>query len=299
MLEVLVVDEQDDRRAEMVDALCELPGVEVVATAFDAACALASIDARRVDAVVAASDLAGAAVVTLIDGMRRRGLSEIVVVVGTRLVLPGIRQYWRDLGARAVVDSLGDLAATVQLIAQHHRRLRERKRAQPGDRVVHTTGSSAVVTETGVSPRTAAATYARHHAPTTPEVALGEALRDALPRLAKLVHDEIELVLEAVDDLPHVQCSIIDIERIALHLVRDAATAVPLGGKVWLFVERQGHRHVRLEVLDSSGTSRTPSPIVDTARVIAERNGGALHVVDLGRATSLHVILPASVAAPN
>lgn len=299
MFEVLVVDEVDDRRAETVDALCELPGVEVVGQAFDAAHALSAFDAKRVDTVVAASDLAGASIVTLIDGLRRRGLSDIVVVVGSRLLLPGIRQYWRDLGARAVVDTFADLAATVQVLAQHHRRQRERRPAHAADRFVTTTGTPALVTEAAIEPRSAFATYARHQPTAPPDASLGGVLHDALPRLARFAHDEIELVLEVVDGLPRVGCSAIDIERIAQHLVRDAAAAVPLGGKIWLFVERDGHRHLRLEVLDSSGTARTPGPAFDTARLIAERSGGALHVIDHGTATSLRVVLPAIVDAPN
>jgi signal transduction histidine kinase len=130
-------------------------------------------------------------------------------------------------------------------------------------------------------------------------VAVGDVLRDALPRLRRLVHEEIELVLEVGFDVPRVRSTVNDIERIALHLLHDAATAIPLGGKIWFVVEREGHRHVRIEVLDSSGQSRAPGASIDSARMIVDRYCGALRVVDLGNATSLQAVLPAFVAPAN
>ena len=294
MLEVMVVDGQEDRRADVVDVLCEIPGVEVVATASDAAHALALIDRKRVDAVIAASDLAGASIVALIDGVRRHGLADVIVVVTNRIVLPGMREYWRDLGARGVVNTLGELVGHMRVLADPLSRERKRP-TQRLDKVVFTSGSSAMVTsepDVGVALHTRASRAAC-------VVAIDHVLHAVLPRLARLVHEEIQLVLEVGSDLPLARCTVADLERIALYLVHDAARALPLGGKVWLFVEREGPRHVRIEVLDSSSTSRAPGPELDTARTIAESFGGELRVVDLGNATSLQVVLPAKVEPAN
>ena len=293
MLEVMVVDEQEERRAALRDALCELPGVEVVATASDAARALAAIERKRVDAVVAASDLSGASIVTLIDGVRRRGLADVIVMVSNRIVLPGMRDYWRDLGARGVVNTLGELVSYVRVVADSLARDRKRptQRLEP---VVLTNGTAVVASEPDAS-----ASLHMRAARSACVVAIDRVLHAALPRLARLVHEEISLVLEVGTNLPLARCTVADLERIALYLVHDASRALPLGGKIWLFVEREGQRDVRIEVLDSSGTSRTPGPEVDTARMLAEGYGGQLRVIDLGSATSVQVVLPAKVEPAN
>jgi signal transduction histidine kinase len=228
MLQLLVVDELDDRRDATADALCELPGVEVSASAPDAERALEVLDHTQADVVVAASDMAGASIVTLIDSVRRSGTADIIVMVTNRVTLPGMREYWRDLGACAVVDTLPELVAQVQ--------------ASVGTRAT-TSGGGAVSEERPPSGSAAI-------------VAVDEVLRAALPQLARLVSDEIRLVLEVGSYVPHVRSSVTDIERIAVHLMRDAAAAIPLGGTIWFFVERDGARHVRIEVLDSGGHSR-------------------------------------------
>lgn len=301
MINVLIVDEQDDRRAATVDALCELPGIEVCATASDARGALAVLSFAHVDAVVAASDLASAAIVTLIDRVCRRGLIDVIVMVTTRVLLPGMRDYWRDLGACDVVDTLPELVAVATRLAEQRRRKDDRREriAQRIEAAVMVGRAKPALTYASAASGLASVTpLVRAPQPAT-IVSVGEVLRDAGPRLARVVHDEIDLVLEIAPDVPRVRCTVGDVERIALHLVLDAAEVNPLGGKIWLIVERDGQRHVRIEVLDSSGLSRTPGLDADGVRMIASRYGGELRVVQLGNATSLQVILPAIVDAAS
>jgi CheY-like chemotaxis protein len=296
MLQLLVVDEMDDRRAGTVDALCELPGIEVSANASTLQRALALLEYLQPDVVVASSDMSGASIVTLIDTVRRRGTVDVIVVVTNRVLLPGMTEYWKDLGARAVVDTMPELVAQLQRLTQLQVRRRD-PRLQHVARLSNAlvgAGAAGDVAQSSAEPQ-----LDRRPRTSAPIVSVGDVLRDVLPRLARLVHDEIEIVLEVAPDVPRVRCAANDLERLALHLVHDATTAVPLGGKIWLIVEREGQRHVRIEALDSSGTSRTPGSNVDSARIIVDRYSGALRVVDLGNATSLQAVLPALVDAAN
>ncbi|HEY5951530.1 MAG TPA: ATP-binding protein [Kofleriaceae bacterium] len=303
MIKLLVVDEQEDRRAAVVDALCELPGVEVRATAASAAAALAILDHMPVDAVIAASGLAGASIVTLIDGARRRAQSNIIVAITQRPLLPGMVDYWRDLGARAVVENMADLVDHVcELAAESgHHQERRRELAQNLETAVVVERRAEVLSYASASGASGMVAQPLAFASMPQQiVSVGAALRDALPRLSRVVHDEIELILEVVSGLPPVRCRVDDVERIALHMILDAARAIPLGGKIWLFVEREDHRHVRIEVLDSSGMSRTPSLGLDMIRAIASRYGGEVRFVELaGGAISLQVTLPAIVEAAS
>ena len=295
MLQLLVVDEMDDRRAGTADALCELPGVEVCASASDTARVLTILSYTQADVVIAASDMTGSSIVALIDGVRRGGLAEVIVLVTDPVLLPGMREYWRDLGALAVVDTLPEVVAQVQALVHRQASNREIPRRVEDAMLAARVPLPAITSSSGGT----AIHVDRRPSRSAPLVAIGDVLRDVLPHLRRLVHDEIEIVLEVGADVPRVRSTVADIERIALHLLHDAATAIPMGGKIWFVVEREGHRHVRIEVLDSSGQSRSPGLSLDTARVIIDRYCGALRVVDLGNATSLQAVLPAFVAPAN
>lgn len=300
MIKLLVVDAWKQRRAGLVDALCELPGVEVRATAADASTALRIIESSSIDAVVATNDLPGSSIVTLIDLARRQGLSDILVLVADGVVLPGMAACWRELGARDVVHSPSELVARVSELGAERKQDEERRRvvasqlelapavAQPA--TVHTYASSPVGEVVASSER---------HGVVPQELSLGALLHDTLTRFGGVVPPEVQLHLEVGRDVPRVRCVAADVERIALLLVRGACDALPLGGKVWLCVEREGQRHVRIEVLESSGRTRAPGRDAEVLRALAKRQAGELRVVDLGGATSLQVILPALLPVPN
>jgi signal transduction histidine kinase len=215
-------------------------------------------------------------------------------------LLPGMKDYWRDLGARAFVDTLPELIMQVQTLAKNQLRTRDRRWqiAQKIEAALFAPEPDVIASQSSADGTTTVAVDRRAKR-SRPLVSIGDVLQEALPRLARVINDEIELVLESELDAPRVRCAAIDIERIALHLVQDAANAIPLGGKIWLFVERQGQRDVRIEVLDSSGNSRIAGPNVDSARLIVDRYFGALRIVDLGGATSLQAVLPAVVDPAN
>jgi hypothetical protein len=296
MIKLLVVAASHERRARIVDALCELPGVEVCATASDAAAALGIIDRGAIDALVATSDLPGCSIVILIDGASRRGLTDVVVAMPERRPPPGSDDCWRDLGARHMVHTLPDLVARITDLGseRHHDNARRRAVAMQLE-LAAAAERPTTVRSYVTSPAATVVARGDHHLGAPQELSPGAVLHDALVRFGNVVPPEIQLHLEIGIDVPRVRCVSADIERIALLLVRGACESLPLGGNVWLFVEREGARHVRIEVLESSGRPHTPGVDDEAIRVIAKRHGGELRIVDLGGATSLQVILPASL----
>ena len=297
MLKLLIVDAIDERRVEVIDALCELPGIEVRGAVADVTTALSLIDRNRFDVVIGASDLPCATIVSLIDGARRRGVTDIMVLAARTPLLPGMVEYWRDLGAREVINSLADLVACTNALADVRQRERDQRHALGPQLAPSVSHSASGLSLLPTSPRPAAmigAAQQPHRAPQN--VSLAEVLREAIPSWGNLIPHEVQLVLEATNDVPRVHCVARDIELLALHLVLDACAALPLGGTIWLCVEREGTGHVRIEVIDSSGRSRTPALNTDIIDAIARRYAGEVHTVELGGgAVSRKVTLPAVV----
>lgn len=297
MLKLLIVDAIDERRDEVIDAMCELPGIEVRGAVADVTTALSLIDRNRFDVVIGASDLPCATIVSLIDGARRRGVTDIMVLAARTPLLPGMVEYWRDLGAREVINSLAGLIACTNALADVRQRERDQRHALGPQLAPPTRHSASGLSLLATTPRPAAIVGADPQPQRAPQnVSLAEVLREAIPQWGNLIPREIQLVLEATNDVPRVHCVARDIELLALHLVLDACTALPLGGTIWLCVEREGTGHVRIEVIDSSGRSRTPAMNTDIIDAIARRYAGEVHTVELGGgAVSRKVTLPAVV----
>jgi signal transduction histidine kinase len=299
MLKLLIVDALDERRAEVIDALCELPGIEVRGAVADVTQALSIIDRVRFDVVIGASDLPCATIVSLIDGARRRGVTDIMVLAARTPLLPGMVEYWRDLGAREVINSVPGLIACASAVADVRQRERNQRHALGAQLAApQPAHSSSGLTLVSTATRAAAVISAAQPQPhrTPQNVSLAEVLREAIPRWGNLIPPEVQLVLEATNDVPRVQCVARDIELLALHLVLDACSALPLGGTIWLCVEREGTAYVRIEVLDSSGRSRSPAMNTDIIDAIARRYSGEVRTVELGGgAVSRKVTLPAVV----
>lgn len=300
MMRFVVVDANQERRAVVVDLLCELPGIEVRGSASDTSTALGLVDTLHVDGIVASNDLPGASVVTLIDCARRRGLTEVIVLVTARPMLPGMDDYWRDLGAWLVVDTLPELVERVSEIGARRERDEQRRRAVAVQLDVAAARDRPQVLRTNA---TAAVGEVIEHRSPRPRAAHAVApdavLQPVVTRLGDVVPPEVEFHLHVGPDAPRVRCTAEDVQQLAVLLVRDACLALPLGGKVWLVVEREGTRHVAIEVLDSSGRPRVPGRDLDVVRAIATRHNGEVRVVDLGGATSVQVVLPAALQPPN
>ena len=302
MLDVFVLDPDLVRRADIVDALCEVRGIAIRATGDDIGQAIRLMDAGEVQAVVTVADLPVASILQLTEHARTHLAADLVVLLGRRPRLPGLSALWQELGARHVAFTIKDLVACTAALADENARAHAHALHESADRQLATTvavdsaGTSAV--RLTLRPRRGGTTAAllSSSAPTT---SLADVLGDAPRRWRHAMPSEIELSVELAGAVPRVACTADDIELIAQHLVLDACDALPLGGTVWLCGERSGPHHVRLQVLESSGQPRSPGRGIDTVRAIALRYGGDARSVDLGGATLVEVTLPAVVAPSN
>lgn len=293
MIELLVIDADEERRADIADALCELPGIAVRATVASATAALEVIDRLNVDAIVTTNDLPGASMFTLIDNMHRRGLTDIIVAVAERPVVPGVAECWRDLGARHIVETLPELVERVAALDSERARDATNLRSAMALRlhILAALEKWAAESSRHVSSPTSAA-LARPTR-TIETLSLARALHDSLVGLGGVVPPEVQVYLHAAPDLPEIRAARADLQSLVLLLVRDACSALPLGGNVWLYAERDGDDRVRIEILESSGAVRIPASL-DVLRTIARRLDGEVRVVELagrGGPISVQVIL--------
>lgn len=296
MRKLIVVDRSPERRADLVDALCELPGIEARAGAGTVYEALREIERADADIVVAVADLPMPEIFALTDHVRRQRGLDLVVILDEVPLLPGLIELWKELGARHVVSSLAELVAGVTALGGERRAAtRQRALARHLALTAHDLAMSAHAHAgpTPIMPR------ARRETPTLRVASLADVLGDAPRRWSYALPAEVQLAVEIGAVVPRVRCAPRDLELIAQHLVLDACEALPLGGTVWLCGERSGPSEVRLAVLESSNRPRTPGTGFDIIRTLAHRNGGDVRVVDLGGATSIEVTLPAVVVRPS
>lgn len=297
MRKLLVIDRTPERRADIVDALCELPGVEAHAAAGDVDDAIRQLGRSGVDIVVTVADLPVAEILALTDHARRHRALDLVVLLEVSPLLPGLAELWQELGARHVVSSLAELASRITTLAHERRRGTTRHHALV--RQLALAGHEVLASPDTVTSSVQMMVGARQQ-PQTPRLAsLADVLGDAPRRWRYALPDEVELAVEIGALVPRVRCTPRDLELIAQHLVLDACDALPLGGTVWLCGDRSGPSEVRLAVLDSSNLTRTPGAGLDIIRALVYRNGGDVRVVDLGGSTSIEVTLSAVVARPS
>jgi DNA-binding NarL/FixJ family response regulator len=297
MIELLVVDADEERRADIADALCELPGIEVRATVADATAALELIDHMNVDAIVTTNALPGASMFTLIDNAHRRGLTDIIVAVAERPTLPGVEECWRDLGARHIVETLPELVERVAALDSERARGPANTRSVVTLRLqVHAALESWAASQNVSSPTSAAPA---RPARTFETISLASALHESLVRLGGVVPREVQVYLRPSPDLPQIRTARADLQNLVRLLVSDACLALPLGGNVWLCAERDGDEHVRIEILESSGGARTPANL-DVLRTMARRIGAEVRVVELagpGGPTCVQLIVRAAASS--
>lgn len=299
MIKVLVVDPRRDRRTETVDALCELPGIEVTATATDGCHAIRQINAHAFDAVVTIGNLPDTSIGTLVAVAHTRDVRDVLVYDADRV---GLRAYWLQLGARVVVDTLEDVTGRARELAGQRAgdMARVKLLARQLDAVAQLSAPSASPGGPAAATATTMMTRSTRHAGTPQLVNPSLAVRGALIAAGAYIPREVDIVMRVVGSPPAVRCVPRDLEGVLLHVVLDACAAIPLGGTVWLFVEREGHDRVRIEVFDSGGTPRAAGPGVDLARPLVERHGGSLRVIhhDSG-ATALQIVWPVAAVAAN
>jgi hypothetical protein len=298
MRKLIVVDRSAERRADIVDALCELPGIEAGAAEGSVDEAIREIDRGDIDIVVTVADLPMAEILALTDHARRQRAIDLVVLLEEVPLLPGLIELWQELGARRVVGSIAELAGQVTGLAGERQRGSTRHLTLA--RQLALTAHDLFATAHGDATSSVPVVIRTRQQPQAPRVAsIADVLADAPRRWSYALPAEVQLAVEIGAIVPRVRCTPRDVELIAQHLVLDACGALPLGGTVWLCGERCGPSQVRLAVLESSNRPRTPGAGLDIIRTLAHRNGGDVRDVDLGGATSIEVLLPAVVARPS
>jgi signal transduction histidine kinase len=311
MSKVLVLESSPEQRAGIVDALCELPCVDVRAETGDLASALRSMVAETADVIVAGTSRR-ADVAALLAVARECKLED--VVIHAPAADEEATQRWLACGAsHVVVGSMDELAQTVGAVAKE-------RASAPSSAARKKVPVRTAADELGPAGKTLdqASLAIRMVAkakdvliPTGEVVDLAETLRSAFDVYRRVIPDEVDVIIESASGTPLVRCNPRDIERLALRVVLAACEAMPWGGKVWLILEPQGAAHVRLEVIDTGSGVRAPTndgvKIAASRRVPGERarlkeietlvtqQRGSLH---LGRADDgrnrLEIVFPAA-----
>lgn len=254
MSKVLVLESSPEQRAGMVDALCEVPCVDVRANVGDLTSALRSLVAENADMIVAGTSHISD-VVALLAIARECKLED--VVIHAPHADDEASKLWLACGASHVVlGSIDELAQTVGAVAKQRAeaplaiprkvKVRADEHGAAGPALDH----AAVALRMTARAEVAAATEV---------VDLGTILRAAFAVYRRVIPEEVEVIIESASGTPLVRCIPRDMERLALRMVLAACEAMPWGGKVWLIVEPQGDTHVRLEVIDTGSGVRPPT----------------------------------------
>lgn len=242
MLKILVVEKLEARRADYVDAICELPGVVVSGAASGLREALRMLSAAPVNAVIAGL-LPEAELAQLSTLVRHLAGSDVIVVADTRELLARVESL---LAERRKPDEVDDWrAARTEALAlaraggpalAHRLRVAQQPRRSPTARGLQT-------------------------------IVLKDWLPAVCAHFATMMPAYVELVPIISSDTPPVLCVPEVLEREMLDLVLEAATKLPWGGTIWLTTELVSSDTVRIDVLENGlGTGddvtlRTAAPV--------------------------------------
>ncbi|HSN25310.1 MAG TPA: hypothetical protein VLT45_03465 [Kofleriaceae bacterium] len=240
MLKTLVVEKRETRRADFVDAICELPGVEVCGAAGGLVDALRMLSSESIDAV-------------LVGTLPPPELQQLTALVRNLL--------GRDV--LAVADTNELLARVEALLAAEHT-----PDAALGERAARTEALAlARAGKVALVHRLRVAQQGR----STPRGLQTLVLKDWLPAMcasfAGLMPAYVELVPIISPDTPPVRCVPEVLEHEMFDIVLDAAAKLPWGGTIWLTVELASNDTVRIDVLENGFgtrddvTLRTAAPV--------------------------------------
>ncbi|MDX2087471.1 MAG: hypothetical protein SFX73_06465 [Kofleriaceae bacterium] len=269
MSKVLVLESSPEQRAGIVDALCEVPCVDVRAETGDLSSALRLLASESADVIVAGTSRI-ADVVALLAVARECMLED--VVVHAPAADDEATKLWLACGAsHVVVGTVHELAQTVGAVAKDRASApvpslakKVPVRAQAPDELGP---AGPALDQASLAIRMVA--KANEVRAAGEVVDLAEMLRAAFSVFRRVIPDEVEVIIESASDTPLVRCIPRDMERLALRVVLAACETMPWGGKVWLIVEPQGEAHVRLEVIDTGSGLRAPTNV--GVRVAASR----------------------------
>jgi DNA-binding response OmpR family regulator len=328
MMNVLVVDGHTEERRAIVEALSRVPGVAVQCAMADLETAAGVLARYTPDILVTGTELADGDGIQLVERVRRRGMS--IVVVGPaasrevwmrylaagadRFVEPDLELKELQDVVRALVRQLGSAcpAAPVRvgsvatgLVHDFYNYLHalevvlEMLERSPGDKHLWTEARTAL--EQAVGLMTMLLGDVRDDRARVPSaVELGGVVREAVAAARRLIASRLEISVEIADDLPHVAGVAGELERMVLELVLHASEATRDGGEVRVAVTRTPKAAVLLAVTNVGGDRRAPRSGLDLgmARAIVERHRGTLLVATCEPASSsVLVTLPVAAAA--
>jgi signal transduction histidine kinase len=326
MMNVLVVDGHTDERRAIVEALSRVPGVSVQCAMSDLETAAGVLARYTPDILVTGTELADADGLELVEKVRRRGMSIVVVGPATS------RDVWlRYLaaGADRFVEPDRELAELQDVVRDLVQKLRatcpetpvrvggvaaglvhdfynylhalevvlELLERSPDDK--HLWAEARTALEQSVSLMSMLLGHVRDDQPRAPApVALGEVVRAAVAAARSLNASRIGLHVEIADELPPVLGVAGELERMVLELVLNASEGTRAGGEVRVAVTRTGEA-VLIAVTSVGADLRAPRSGLDLgmARAIVERHSGMFLVASCEPASSsVLVTLPAADA---
>jgi hypothetical protein len=227
MMKVLVVEPCDERRACLVDAICELRDVDVRASSSTVE-SRDALTAERIDAIVLGDLVAHerAQVMSMAGSWCTFVESDDLTEMTVRLAEIALT---RDV----VVESFAQLAARAKRLAFE----RDSAEAGPNALAHHL--------------RIANGTTHRLLLRGTQTLQLQEWVPAMIRRIRSVVPDHVELVPMISDETPPVRCVPAVLEHVMLEIVLQAASKLPWGGTIWLTAQRWGADEVQVEVLEN------------------------------------------------
>jgi hypothetical protein len=228
VMNVLVVEPCDERRASLVDAICELRDVDVRASTSNALDSRDALSTERIDAVVFGDVLPHerAYVMSMAGSWCRFVESDDLTEMTVRLAEIALT---RDV----VAESFSTLAARAKLLAF------ERDAAEAGPH--------ALAHHLRIANRTTHRLLLRG----TQTIWLQQWLPAMIGRMRSVIPEYVELVPMISADTPAVCCVPAVLEHVMLEIVLKAASKLPWGGTIWLTAERSGVDEVQVEVLEN------------------------------------------------
>jgi CheY-like chemotaxis protein len=329
MMHVLVVDGHTEERRAIVEALSQVEGVAVQCAMSDLQTASGVLAQYTPDILVTGTELADGDGIRLVEQVRRRGMS--IVVVGPaasrdvwlrylaagadRFVEPDgelreLQDVVRDLVVRldvpgaAASEREGRPSAAVGLAHDFYNYLHalevvlEMLERAPADRHLWTEARAAL--EQAVGHMTMLLGHVPEDRPRRPAALdFGAIVRAAVAAACRLIAPRLAIAVEIGDDVPLIDGVTSELERMVLELVLSASDTMQEGGEVRVVVTRTADA-VLLAVTNAGGErrGRRRRRDLEAARAIVDRYRGTLLVATCEPASS-SVLVTLPVAPPR
>lgn len=332
MMHVLVVDGHTEERRAIVEALSQVEGVAVQCAMSDLQTASGVLAQYTPDILVTGTELADGDGIRLVEQVRRRGMSIVVVGpaasrdVWLRYLAAGADRFVEPDGElRELQDVIRDLVvrldapgaatperegregragAAVGLAHDFYNYLHalevvlEMLERTPADRHLWTEARAAL--EQAVGHMTMLLGHVPEDRPRRPAALdFGAIVRAAVAAACRLIAPRLAIAVEIGDDIPLIEGVTSELERMVLELVLSASDTMQEGGEVRVVVTRTADA-VLLAVTNAGGErrGRRRRRDLEKARAIVERYRGTLLVATCEPSSS-SVLVTLPVSAPR